>query len=67
MIRVNDFLADFKAHHCTSIDFEKSDSAARAGLGVIRATQYSVGPYLVSVWSLTSHLAKRQAFERERD
>jgi hypothetical protein len=32
MIGINDFLADFKAHHSTSIDCEKSDCAARAGL-----------------------------------
>jgi len=33
VIRINDFLADFEAHHSTSIDCEKSDCAARAGLG----------------------------------
>jgi hypothetical protein len=44
VIGVNDFLADFEAHLDTSIGFEKSDCAARAGLGEIRATQYSVGP-----------------------
>jgi len=39
VVGINDFLADFEAHRNTSIDLEKSDCAARAGLGEIRATQ----------------------------
>jgi hypothetical protein len=39
MIWINNLLADFKAHRSTSIEFEKSDCAARAGLGENRATQ----------------------------
>jgi hypothetical protein len=33
MIWINNLLADFEAHRSTSIEFEKSDCAARAGLG----------------------------------
>jgi hypothetical protein len=32
VIRINNFLADFKAHHSTSIELQKSACAARAGL-----------------------------------
>jgi hypothetical protein len=39
MIWINNLLADFEAHRSTSVEFEKSDCAARAGLGEIRATQ----------------------------
>jgi hypothetical protein len=61
MIWINNLLADFEAHRSTSIEFEKSDCAARAGLGEIRATQVSAGPYLVSVLSLATEIARRQA------
>jgi hypothetical protein len=39
VVWVNNFLADFEAHRSTSVEFEKSDCAARAGLGENRATQ----------------------------
>jgi hypothetical protein len=32
MIRVNDFLADFEAHHAPPSNLKISDCAARAGL-----------------------------------
>jgi len=35
VIWINNLLADFEAHRSTSIEFEKSDCAARAGLGEI--------------------------------
>jgi hypothetical protein len=44
VIRINNLLADFEAHRSTSIEFEKSDCAERAGLGEIRATQLAPGP-----------------------
>jgi hypothetical protein len=36
VVRVNDFLADFEAHHFTSIELQKSDCAARAGLEPVK-------------------------------
>jgi hypothetical protein len=64
VVWINNLLADFEAHRSTSIEFEKSDCAARAGLGEIRATQDSAGPYLESDSSLATALAQRQAIHR---
>jgi hypothetical protein len=63
VVRVNDFLADFEAHHFTSIELQKSDCAARAGLEPVpkllrRESKRRVS--LNSHESVTSGLVKRQ-------
>jgi len=60
MIRVNDFLADFEAHHYTSIDFEKSDCAARAGPGEKTYRRRVASGPLVCESSLASGLTDGQ-------
>jgi hypothetical protein len=66
MIRVNDFLADFEAHHAPPSNLKISDCAARASLWeFVRGRRIASKPYLVSRWSLASYLAKGQGLERE--
>src|ERR1044072_2452511 len=60
MIRVNDFLADFEAHHAPPSNLKISDCAARAGLGSCPRTLDCVEPCLVSSLSLASYLANGQ-------
>src|SRR5690349_5185446 len=61
MIRVNDFLADFEAHHAPPSNLKISDCAARAGLWELSEDAgLRRSPYLVSSLSLASYLANGQ-------
>jgi hypothetical protein len=63
MIRVNDFLADFEAHHAPPSILKYlsiEDCAARAGLGELSEDAVASKPYLVSSLSLASELANGQ-------
>src|ERR1043165_2651692 len=63
MIRVNDFLADFEAHHAPPSNLKISDCAARAGLWeFVRGRRIASKPCLVSRLSLASYLANGQGF-----
>src|SRR6185295_11999043 len=63
MIRVNDFLADFEAHHAPPSNLKISDCAARAGLWeFVRGRRIASMPCLVSTRSLASYLANGQGF-----
>jgi len=65
MIRIYDLLADFKAHHSTSIDFEKSDCAARAGPGENPSDAESVGAKFGKCLESNKASCKAQVFPPE--
>jgi len=61
MIRVNDFLADFEAHHAPPSNLKISDCArTRRSWELSEDAGLRRSPCLVSTWSLASYLAKGQ-------